>query len=159
MFEVLVDKEHRQELLGSKSFGNRSIALKLEYKENTDREKENNIIKKIILSDSDYIVKHYFLAQFDYHERDVSETRDDQFRELKEALQKLKEKPEFVWGIGMENLGKLNLGNTFVEDKRDLLKYILHAAAGLEWLHSEGITHHDIKPDNILISQDLSIVN
>ncbi len=39
-------------------------------------------------------------------------------------------------------------------DEKTMWRFIRDVASGLEYLHQQGIVHHDIKPDNILIDEE-----
>lgn len=43
--------------------------------------------------------------------------------------------------------------------EREVWRFIKDVAEGLDYIHSKGITHGDIKPSNILISDDGYIIN
>ncbi len=43
-------------------------------------------------------------------------------------------------------------------DESDIIKVLHDVAAGLEYLHSQGIVHQDIKPDNILVDDDCNFL-
>ena len=94
---------------------------------------------------SKFIAKHYFIRKYWTDERNWTEKNkngDIIYRGGKDLK---------LYTIGMELINGENLYKS--EDlSLDLLaKYILQAAAALDWLHSRGIMHRDIKPENIMV--------
>jgi hypothetical protein len=60
--------------------------------------------------------------------------------------------PSLVLEAYEGDLADLNVSSP--EMKEDYVKAIVQAAAGLVYLHTKGIVHHDIKPKNILYRRD-----
>ena len=49
---------------------------------------------------------------------------------------------------------KCKLGLSGIEDEEHLLKIMNDIAKGLEYLHSQSISHRDIKLENVLLAAD-----
>jgi hypothetical protein len=60
--------------------------------------------------------------------------------------------PSLVLEAYEGDLADLNVSSP--EVKEDYVKAVVQAAAGLAFLHTKGIVHHDIKPKNILYRRD-----
>ena len=110
--------------------------------------KKQNLIEELKECKSLYIVKHYFVEQFD-----ISENSEINFKgeinEITNMVYNFVRRRSF-FAIGMECLSGPNFEDLEIQNYKLTLKYIINIAAGLEWLHSRNIMHRDISPKNIM---------
>lgn len=72
----------------------------------------------------------------------------------RESLDKIRSKMQLVRNLGSDQ--ELELWNNDLPSAL-LLQLMREVACGLEYLHHHGITHRDLKPQNILLNKDRSI--
>lgn len=107
--------------------------------------------------DCKYIAEHFFFKKFDlFINHELIE--GDQFNELIDFVYCEAVRRTVVWAIGTEFVEGPNFEDIMPLESDDLLRYIVQVVSGLEWLHSRGIIHCNIRPKNIVLHSETDIV-
>ena len=110
------------------------------------------VLAKLDQCNSPYIVKHFFWQHFNLAEKSIKKPSRSLDEMLYRFFTEKRLEPGQIFAMGMEFLpGTILHWHRFSKDYSDL-KYIIQAAAGLQWLHSRNIMHRDIKPENIMVN-------